>query len=140
MIRPTVFVDTSGWGHYFIRKEFRHHEAQSLVYALRKEGHRFVTTNYILAELVALMQSPLKRPRHEQIEAVESIREETWIKIIHIDETLDQLAWELFRSRREKSWSLVDCASFVVMQQENILYALSTDHHFEQAGFINLLK
>ena len=140
MIRQTVFVDTSGWGHYFIRKEFLHREAQSLVYALRREGHRFVTTNYILAELVALMQSPLKRPRHEQIEAEESIREEAWIKIIYIDEALDQLAWKLFRSRRDKSWSLVDCASFVVMQQEHILYALSTDHHFEQAGFINLLK
>lgn len=140
MIRPTIFVDTSGWGHFFIQNEPFHREAKALVYALRREGYHFVTTNYILAELIALMQSPLKRPRHEQIQIVESIRNEDWIQVIHIDEALDELAWELFRSRRDKSWSLVDCASFIVMQQEQILYALSTDHHFEQAGFVNLLK
>lgn len=35
---------------------------------------------------------------------------------------------------------LVDCASFVVMQQRRITQALTTDHHFEQAGFVRLLK
>ncbi len=140
MTRPTIFVDTSGWGHYYIQNEALHREARALVYALREEGHRFVTTNYILAELVALMQSPLKRPRREQIMAVESIRNESWIDIIYINESLDQLAWELFRSREDKSWSLVDCTSFVVMEKSTIIYALSSDHHFEQAGFINLLK
>jgi predicted nucleic acid-binding protein len=37
-------------------------------------------------------------------------------------------------------WSLVDCASFVVMRQQGIVEALTTDHHFEQAGFVRLLK
>jgi predicted nucleic acid-binding protein len=29
---------------------------------------------------------------------------------------------------------------FVVMQQRGLAEALTTDHHFEQAGFIRLLK
>jgi predicted nucleic acid-binding protein len=33
----------------------------------------------------------------------------------------------------------VDCASFAVMQSEGLLEALTTDHHFEQAGFQALL-
>ncbi len=44
------------------------------------------------------------------------------------------------RSRQAKEWSLVDCASFVFMGQRGILEALTTDHHFEQAGYVRLLK
>ena len=36
-------------------------------------------------------------------------------------------------------WSLTDCISFIVMQERNISEALTTDRHFEQAGFIRLL-
>jgi uncharacterized protein len=63
-----------------------------------------------------------------------------YVEIIHIDSATDTLAWKLCKSRLDKAWSLVDCSSFVVMQQLNILEALTTDQHFEQAGFIRLLK
>jgi predicted nucleic acid-binding protein len=43
-------------------------------------------------------------------------------------------------ARPDKAWSLVDCSSFAIMQQQNISHALTSDHHFEQAGFIRLLK
>lgn len=35
---------------------------------------------------------------------------------------------------------IVDCSSFVVMQQQNISHALTNDRHFEQAELIRLLK
>jgi uncharacterized protein len=35
---------------------------------------------------------------------------------------------------------LTDCISFATMQREGIAEALTGDHHFEQAGFIALLK
>ena len=40
----------------------------------------------------------------------------------------------------DKEWTLTDCISFVVMQREGITDALTADHHFEQAGFVALLK
>jgi len=45
-----------------------------------------------------------------------------------------------YRRRPDKDWSLTDCISFVVMQREGITEALTADHHFEQAGFVALLK
>lgn len=60
--------------------------------------------------------------------------------MIHLDATLDTAAWALWTARSDKDWSLVDCASFVVMQQLKLTEALTTDHHFEQAGFLRLLK
>jgi predicted nucleic acid-binding protein len=46
----------------------------------------------------------------------------------------------LFAARSDKEWSLTDCISFVLMQQEQISEALTADHHFEQAGYLALLK
>jgi len=42
---------------------------------------------------------------------------------------------DLFASRPGKDWSLTDCTSFTVMQENEVFLALSSDHHFEQAGF-----
>jgi predicted nucleic acid-binding protein len=47
---------------------------------------------------------------------------------------------DLFDSRPDKEWSLTDCISFVVMQDHGINEALTGDRHFEQAGFVALLK
>jgi predicted nucleic acid-binding protein len=46
----------------------------------------------------------------------------------------------LYRGRPDKEWSLTDCISFVVMGERSLTEALTSDHHFEQAGFTALLK
>ena len=51
------------------------------------------------------------------------------------DRSLDHYA-----KRPDKEWSLTDCISFVVMAEESLTEALTADHHFEQAGFVALLK
>jgi hypothetical protein len=48
--------------------------------------------------------------------------------------------WALYADRPDKYWSLTDCISFVVMKDHQITEALTGDHHFEQAGFVALLK
>ncbi len=79
-------------------------------------------------------------PSVQQIKTIETIKTSSWVEIVHIDSTLDQEAWQLLKNRPDKEWSLVDCSSFVLMQQWSIVEALTTDHHFEQAGFVRLLK
>lgn len=49
-------------------------------------------------------------------------------------------ALDFYRTRSDKEWSLVDCASVLIMQAESITEALTYDHHFEQAGFNPLLR
>jgi predicted nucleic acid-binding protein len=39
----------------------------------------------------------------------------------------------------DKSWSFTDCSSFRVMASLDLQKALTTDVHFEQAGFARLL-
>jgi predicted nucleic acid-binding protein len=52
---------------------------------------------------------------------------------------LFDMAFTLYGNRPDKSWSLTDCASFVVMRERGLTEALTTDEHFRQAGFRALL-
>ena len=106
----------------------------------QQQNGRVVTTNYILSELAALFTSPLRVPRSTILDCIQTIRSRPWVEVVHIDPSLDEAAWKLFGDRLDKEWSLVDCASFVVMQQRGLTDALTADHHFEQAGFVRLLK
>jgi predicted nucleic acid-binding protein len=135
-----MFADTSGWASAVDRTQTYHPLAGSLIRQAKKAGETILTTNYVLAELTSLLTSPLRIPRARQVQFLSSLRAATWVEIIHIDAILDAAAWRLWQSRPDKEWSLVDCSSFVVMQNRGLTEALTTDHHFEQAGFIRLLK
>jgi predicted nucleic acid-binding protein len=46
---------------------------------------------------------------------------------------------ELLRLRLDKSYSLCDAVSFILMRDHQINDALTSDRHFEQEGFRRLL-
>lgn len=137
---PDIFADTSGLAYLLDPTQANHPIATTIYRRTRQQGHRFITTNYIITELVALLTSPFPMPRPNVIKLVGNMKSSPYIEIIHIDPDMDEQAWLLLTKRPDKNWSLVDCSSFVVMQQRSIQEALTTDHHFEQAGFTNLLK
>ena len=135
-----VFVDTSGWAEFLVRTEPFHLNAKYFMQQWYTSGIPVVTTNYVLLELVALLTSPLRIPRNQQIRVIETVLVTSWVTIVHVDYKTHEQAWKLLTEREDKMWSLVDCVSFVIMQQHSISEALTMDHHFEQAGFIRLLK
>ncbi|MEJ7612858.1 MAG: PIN domain-containing protein [Candidatus Fervidibacter sacchari] len=107
---------------------------------IRQRRGLIVTTNYVLAELVSLLRIKMRLPHSTIVGFINDLKVSPIVKIVHIDPVLDAEAWDLFQRRPDKTWSLVDCASFVVMQKRGITEALTSDIHFEQAGFIRLLK
>ena len=62
-----LFADTSGWGHLIDPTQAYHVLAATLYRTARQQGRKVITTNYIIAELVALMGSPLRIPRPRAI-------------------------------------------------------------------------
>jgi uncharacterized protein len=135
----SIFVDTSAWGHLAVKAQPFHKQASDLITRTAQQGFKVYTSNYVMSEVVALFTSPLRLPRHQTISFIQSIRESQIAEIVFVDEAVDAQAWDLLRNRQDKEWSLVDCSSFVIMTRLGITEALTTDHHFEQAGFAKLL-
>lgn len=135
-----IFADTSGWANILDRSQPFHPLAVQLYQIARQNRQKIITTNYIITELVALLTSPLRIPRKTTIALIQSLKSSPYTEVIHISSDLDTKAWQLLINRVDKEWSLVDCSSFILMQKMGISEALTTDHHFEQAGFIRLLK
>ncbi|MGH9755060.1 MAG: type II toxin-antitoxin system VapC family toxin [Blastocatellia bacterium] len=84
------------------------------------------------------MSSPAKRERF--IKLFDGLRSSNEVKIVPPSPELFEAGISLFRERPDKAWSLTDCISFIVMERESLTEALTGDHHFEQAGFVALLK
>jgi hypothetical protein len=60
--------------------------------------------------------------------------------VVPFDRALLERAIELDIQHAGKEWSLTDCVSFLVMRDRGLGEALTGDRHFEQAGFVALLK
>jgi predicted nucleic acid-binding protein len=134
------FVDTSGWATWADRNQLFHVQAVAAFEEVWKQSGRLVTTSAVLAELTALLTRPMRISKPQQISLLRDIRNEPSVDILIVDALLEGATWQLWESRPDKDWTFVDCASFVVMQRRGVAEAITTDHHFEQAGFVRLLK
>jgi predicted nucleic acid-binding protein len=105
------FVDTSGWAEWVDRTLRFHALALAKFGEVWNQGGRLVTTNLVLIELTALMTSPLRLPKLQQIQLLDDLRSDPIVEIMQIDTALEFTAWQLWKSRPDKDWTLVDCAS-----------------------------
>lgn len=142
MIAPMrhIFADTAGWGHLVDASQLCHAQAAEIYRIAKSLQRKLITTNYVIAELVALLLQPLRIPHPKIASFIDGIKSSPHVEIVHVDPETDRLAWQLFTNRPDKARTLVDCASLVVMENRGLSEALTTDHHFEQAGFVRLLK
>lgn len=137
MPADAVFLDTNGW-LALLNATDSLHAAASLAWAsLLSRGDRVVVTDWVVAETGNGLARTSARNRFAA--AVELIRSSPRAEWVHVSEPLFDRALELYTRRSDKDWGLIDCASFVVMQDHGISEAFTNDRHFEQAGFTNLL-
>lgn len=112
-------------------------------YARAQEASRtfrgtVVTTQWVLMEVGDALRTPRDRPRF--VKLLELLAVDPNVTVVPADATLFKRGVELFRRRLDKEWSLTDCTSFVVMEEQGIREALTVDLHFEQAGFVAILR
>ena len=101
-------------------------------------GRSLVTTRFVLIEIADAFARAADRQR--AIDLIDALEGDPQVRIVPADETLVREGYDFYCERPDKDWSLTDCISFVVMQREGITEALTGDRHFEQAGFVALLK
>jgi hypothetical protein len=101
------------------------------------EGSQLIVTDAILLEIGNSLANGY---RAEAARAIEQFLDSDEVDIIRLNPDLFSRALELYKSRTDKFWGLVDCISFVVMKERGIGEALTFDRHFVQAGFRALMR
>lgn len=123
---------------FFAFLSSRDHAHQKAVDYFESFNGVLITTEAVLTEVADGLSAPGDRSTFGEL--YDDLQRAPEVKIISTDRDLFGAALNLYRSRPDKEWSLTDCISFVVMKREDLLEALTGDHHFEQAGFHSLLK
>ena len=132
----TVFADTGYWVAQLNPRDQHHGNVKKVTSALGQT--RIVTSEMVLDELLAGLSEPPVRAL--AISAVSGILANPNVEVVPQTSLQFRDAFELYKSRTDKGWSLTDCASFNLMKERGITEALALDGHFEQAGFVALLR
>ena len=133
-----MFVDSSGLYALADRRDSSHAQARERVGKLLESGTGLVLTDYIVDEACTLAKVRAGSDAALRLlEIVERSRaiEMLWIGIEHFE-----AAKAFFRRHADHGYSFTDCTSFVVMDKLRIRDALTSDHHFAEAGFRILFK
>jgi len=134
----TVFADTGYWIALLDPQDTLHSKAINLSITFTQV--QIVTSEMVLTEILNHFSKRGNFLRYAAANFIESLQENPSITIIPQTDSIFQQALILYKQRPDQAWSHTDCSSFCIMQQQNILEALAYDKHFEQAGFIALLR
>ena len=129
-----VFADTSFWLALVDKKDVHHVRALRWAHAL---SGLIITTRLVLVETANALSSV--GWRLHAVALVDGLAARDDVDIIDFGARDWDVAWQLYRERPDKGWSLTDCHSFVVMHESGLSAALTADAHFVQAGFRALL-
>jgi uncharacterized protein len=131
-----VFVDTVAWIALINRSDSLYEYAHQIMNKLKNDKVRLITTEFILMEVAnSLSRPPL---RNMAVSFINSLRHINTVRIIPASSEILEDGWKLYSERMDKEWSLTDCISFRTMIRGQINKAFTSDHHFEQAGFVKL--
>ncbi|MEH2372632.1 type II toxin-antitoxin system VapC family toxin [Nostoc sp.] len=129
-----LLLDTSGLLCYVQSGKPEHQKAVDFLDSVSGS----LTHSYVLAEFIALAQ--VRRfPRSVALKFIIDLLDNPDIETVWINELLHREAVKLLMVRQDKTYSLCDAVSFVLMRQRGVTEALTTDRHFEQEGFRRLL-
>lgn len=134
----SILLDTSGWIALLNSRETHHQDALDAWESLLTNRRTIVLTDWVIAET----GNGLARNKNASpfVGSLQRLLASPRLKLVFVGSELMQEAISLYAAHSDKSWGLVDCASFALMRQLKIAEAFTSDRHFEQAGFRCLLQ
>jgi len=131
-----IFADTSYWIGLVNPRDQIHQKVMRITQEL--SSVRLLTTEMVLVELLnSFSDSPFRRTVAGM---VLKLRNDRNVRIVPQTSEQFERALRRYKHAADKSWSLTDCASFDVMEAEQMQAALTHDEHFAQAGYETLLR
>lgn len=130
MIPIKIFIDTSFIIALINERDQYHNQALSL--ADQYDTQLLVVTDSVLLEVANALS---RRYKFEAIQVIEDLLTSEDVEVVRLTPELFDRAFQLYKTRQDKAWGLVDCISFIAMQDRGISIAFTFDQHFAQAGF-----
>lgn len=133
-----VFLDTAYAIAIALPSDSLHTKATQLAQWVETEKVSIVTTRAILLEIGNALSK--QRFRRKAVQLLTLIEHDASIEVISLSDTLYASALDLFQTRADQDWGLVDCVSCIVMKDKGIHKVLTADKHFQQMGFQAMLR
>jgi hypothetical protein len=137
-VQAEVFLDAAYAIALSAPSDQHHDRAMELRTRMKIEGTRLVTTQGVVLEVGNALSK--QRYRAAAIRLVAALLTDPNVEVLPLEAELFARAFQLYSDRTDKEWGLTDCVSFVVMTDRGIREALTADEHFQQAGFLPLLR
>jgi predicted nucleic acid-binding protein len=127
----STFVDTSAFYAVIDAGDEAHSRAKSEWRRLLHDDADLYTTNYVLVETMALLQSRIG------LAAVRLFAEDIApvLQILWIDAAAHGSAMQLLTTANRRDLSLVDCVSFQAIRTRKVREVFCFDPHFAEQGF-----
>ncbi|MBT9132892.1 MAG: tRNA(fMet)-specific endonuclease VapC [Syntrophomonadaceae bacterium] len=133
-----VFVDTLHWVAIVKPDDPWKPAAEN---AIRTFGQaRLVTSDAVLVEVLAALAKGGPRLREAAVQMVRKIMSNPNIDVEPLTRSAFLSGLGRYENRLDKEYSLTDCISMDIMERAGITEVLTNDHHFEQDGFMVLIK
>ena len=133
-----VFADTSYWIALLNPRDALHGKAQRVSSA--RGPARVYTTEAVLTELLNDFSSRGDALRNAAAVLAGALLTSPNVVVVPLTSKRFRDALARYAQRPDKAWSLTDCASFLVREENQLTEALTHDKHFAQAGFRALLR
>ena len=126
-----TFIDTSAFLAVLNAQDRFHPAARACWEQLLSDGAGLLTSNYVLLETTALLQSRFG------IEALRLFDASVLpvLDVLWVDESLHRQAMSALLAANRRALSLVDCASFELLRRSGVEQVFTFDAYFGEQGF-----
>ena len=120
-----VFVDSSFLIALFNPPDTFHPKAVAISRKTIKERPQLYISNFVFLETVTVLSQRVNRKT--AVVLGQHLLKDQQAKIIHVNQKLNTLAWEIFKEIKKKNVSFIDCSTLAIMKVEGIKKLLTFD-------------
>jgi uncharacterized protein len=130
----STFIDTSAFVALVDRKDRNHAAAKRTLRTLAKTHTPLVTSTYVADEAITLVRMRLGHAA--AVKAGEALLRSRWCRLLDVDTSTRESAWNIFVRYDDHVFSFTDCTSFALMRAIETDEAFTFDRSdFSAAGF-----
>ena len=133
-----LFADTVYW--IALANSFDQYHSKAIEVSSVLGSCRLFTTDAVLTEFLNALADKGPLVRAAAIKMVEAVMKNSQVTVVPQSRRTFSRSLALYNARPDKGYSLTDCGSMLLMRERRLSEALTTDRHFEQEGFIALLR